>query len=133
MVVQVKKHATGYLINDRVFITTDGSHDAKYVNLALQTWPDMQYGNHDISFIEYPGEYDINGMYIRVYSGKWWELNYHIQEDAGKSYAFVQTEDSLANDEFIADEWIYVNPHIAKALDKMEMEGTKIDLTQTED
>lgn len=45
----------------------------------------------------------------------------------------MQTEDSLANDEFIADTRLFVNPHIAKALDKMEMEGDKFDLTQIEE
>lgn len=129
MAVKVKKHNEGYLINDKVYITTDGSHDTKYVNLALQTGDDMQYGNHDISFIEYPGEYDIDGLFIKVFPGKWGELNYLVQ-DKNKIFAFVQTEDSLANDEFVADEWLFVNPHIAKALDKMEMEWDRVDLNE---
>lgn len=67
---KVKKYPNGYLINGKVFVTTDGKHHEKCVNLALQTGDDMIYGDRDISLIEYPGEYDIDGLYIRVYPGK---------------------------------------------------------------
>lgn len=131
MALAIKKLDTWYLINNRVYITSGEQHDTKYINLALQIGPDMQYGNHDLTFIEYPGEYDINGIFLKVFAGKAGELNYLIQ-DGNKEYAFVQTEDALSNDEFTADTWLFTNPHIAKTLDKMELEGEKIDLTAIE-
>ena len=131
MALTIKKLEAWYLINNHVYIAADGQRDMKYVNLALQTGPDMQYGNHDLSYIEYPGEYDVKGMFIKVFSGKGGELNYLVQ-DGNKSYAFVQTEDALSNDEFTAQTWVFTNPHIAKTLDKMELEWEKIDLTAIE-
>ena len=89
----------------------------------------MHYGDHDLNYIDYPGEYDLNNMFFDVSAGKWGELNYLIK-DGNKSYAFAQTEDALNNEDFNAQYWLFTNPHIAKMLDKMELDGEKIDLSQ---
>ncbi len=131
MALTIKKVDAWYIINNHIYIAKDGQKDTKYVNLALQIGPDMQYGNHDLSYIDYPGEYDVKEMFIKVFAGKAGELNYLIQ-DGNKSYAFIQTEDALNNDEFVAQTRLFTNPHMAKTLDKMEMEWEKIDLTAIE-
>jgi hypothetical protein len=118
-------------VNEKIYITIDGKTEKKYVNLALQTGEDMHYGDHDLNYIDYPGEYDLNGMFFNVSSGKGGELNYLIN-DGNKTYAFAQTEDALNNEDFNAHYWLFTNPHIAKMLDKMELEGEKIDLSQVE-
>ncbi len=110
---------------------TDAKPEKEYISLALQTWDDMHYGDHDINFIDYPGEYDLKGVSFDVSAGKWWELNYLIK-DGNKTYAFVQTEDALNNEDFNADYRIFSNQHIAKMLDKMELEWEKIDLSAIE-
>ena len=131
MALTVKKHQNGYLIQDKVFITTDGSIEKKYINLALQTGEDMHYGNHDITYIDYPGEYDFKGIMFSVWTGKWGELNYLVK-DGNKSYAFVQTEDALNDEDFNAQYWLFSNQHISNMLDKMELEGEKINLSMIE-
>ena len=131
MALNVKKHGNGYLINDKIYITTDGKTEKKYVNLALQTGEDMHYGDHDLNYIDYQGEYDLQGMLFNVSAGKGGELNYLIK-DGNKNYAFVQTEDALNDEDFNSDHWLFTNQHIAKMLDKMELEGEKIDLSAVE-
>lgn len=131
MAITVKKHGNWYVINDKIYIMTDGQVDKKYVSLALQTGEDMHYGDHDLNFIDYPGEYDLNGMFFTVSAGKGGELNYLIN-DKNKTYAFAQTEDALNNEDFNADYWLFTNAHIAKMLDKMELEWEKIDLSKVE-
>lgn len=131
MAITVKKHGTWYLVQNKIYITTDATIEKKYITLALQTGEDMHYGNHDVNYIDYPGEYDFTGILFTVQAGKWWELNYLIK-DGTKTYAFVQTEDALNDEDFNAHYWLFTNPHIAKMLDKMELEGEKIDLGQIE-
>lgn len=128
MAITVKKHGAWYVVQDKIYITTDWATEKKYVNVTLQTWEDMHYGDHDLNFIDYPGEYDLNGMFFTVSAWKGWELNYLIQ-DGNKTYAFVQTEDALNNEDFNAQYWLFTNPHIAKMLDKMELDWEKIDLS----
>lgn len=131
MAITVKKHGTGYLIQNKIYITIDSTIEKKYITLALQTGEDMHYGNHDVTYIDYPGEYDFNGILFTVDAGKAGELNYLIK-DGNKTYAFVQTEDALNDEDFNAQYWLFTNQHIAKMLDKMELEGEKIDLSQLE-
>ncbi|MEI7477479.1 MAG: hypothetical protein WCJ81_02945 [bacterium] len=128
----VTKHNEGYLIGNTVFIMGESKPDKKYVNLALQTGEDMHYGDHnDLFVMDYPGEYDIHDRTFKVFAGKGGELNY-LMNDGNKVYAFVQTEDALNNEEFNADYWLFAHPHISKMIDKMELEGEKIDLSTLE-
>lgn len=110
---------------------SDGKPEKDYISLALQTGEDMHYGDHDLNFIDYPGEYDLQGISFDVSAGKGGELNYLI-EDGNKSYAFVQTEDALNNEDFNPQYWLFTNSHIEKSIDKMELEGEKIDLSKVE-
>ncbi|MBP6085985.1 hypothetical protein KA478_02130 [Patescibacteria group bacterium] len=118
-------------MNKKIYIMTDGKIEKQYINLALQTGSDMQYGMHDLNLIDYPGEYDLQGMFFTVSPGKGGELNYLIK-DGTKVYAFAQTEDALNDEDFNADYRLFTNQHIAKMLDKMELEGEKIDLSAIE-
>ncbi len=132
MTFSLTKHDEGYLLNKKIYIAPVGtSSDKKYINIKMQTGQDMHYGNHDMSYIDYPGEYDLQGIFFTVTAGKGGELNYLI-DDGHKAYAFVQTEDALNDEDFNADYWIYTNQHIAKTLERMELEGEKIDLATIE-
>lgn len=102
-------------------LANDQVPNSSYIVLAPRIGEDMQYGNHDLSYIEYPGEYDIKGIFIYAFAGKGDELNYLVK-DGNHTYAFVQTEDALSNEECTADIWLFTNPHIAKTIDKMELE-----------
>ena len=128
MAFSVTKYNNWYVINKKIYIMTDGKPEKAYISLALQTWDDMHYGDHDLNFIDYPGEYDIQGISFNVSAGKGGELNYLI-DDGSKTYAFAQTEDALNDEDFNADYWLFTNQHIAKMLDKMELEGEKVDLS----
>jgi hypothetical protein len=129
MAMTVTKHANGFLLGKKIyFMTEDGAQeDAKYINLAVKLGDDMHYGNHETRLIDYPGEYDIDGISIHALAGKAGEMNYLI-DDGQKAYAFVQTEDALNDEDFNADFRLFTDAHIAKTLDKMEMEGEKVDL-----
>lgn len=129
MAMTITPHNNGYLLQKKVyFMTGDKVEEKNLINLAITLGEDMHYGNHDTKLIDYPGEYDIDGFFITASAGKGGEMNYLIN-DGHKTYAFVQTEDALNDEDFNADFRLFTNAHIAKALDKMEMEGEKIDLT----
>jgi hypothetical protein len=70
MSLSLTKHNEGYLLNKKIYIAPNGSTDKKYINIMMHTGDDMHYGDHDISYIDYPGEYDLQGVFFTVTAGK---------------------------------------------------------------
>jgi hypothetical protein len=108
-------------------MTSEDVAEEKYINCMLHLGQDMHYGKDATTLIDYPGEYDLQDIIFTVKAGKGNELNYLIN-DGRKTYAFVQTEDALNDEDFNADYRLFTNQHIAKMIDKMELEGEKVDL-----
>jgi hypothetical protein len=52
--------------------------DKKLINLSAVIGVDTRYQKLDHQLIDYPGEYDINGIGIKCFLGKGDKLNYVI-------------------------------------------------------
>lgn len=132
MAVNVQKHNDGYLLEGKFYICFGTPHKS-HINLMATKGEDMRYAggeDKDAPFvIDYPGEYDKDEVAIKVVEDKGGTLNYLLKYN-NQMVAFVQSVQALEDEDFTnAKYWLYVDPFIAKSLDKMELEGEKIDLT----
>ena len=135
MAVNIQKHNDGYLLEGIMYICFS-KPDNKYANLMTSKGEDMRYGDEggkEATFIiDYPGEYDKDGVTIKVVEDKGGALNYLLKYN-NQAVAFVQSAQALDDEDFTgAKYWLYVDPFISKTIDKMELEGEKIDLTTLE-
>ena len=95
----------------------------KLINLSAVIWIDTRYKNLDYQLIDYPGEYDIQGMTIKCFLGKGDKLNYVIDLDKKIIWIF-QSPEVLENDEVgVVNERFYTDDRVAKKIDQMELEG----------
>ncbi len=132
MAVNVQKHNDGYLLEGKFYICFAEPHKT-HINLMATKGSDMTYltgEEKDKPFIiDYPGEYDKDEVTIKVVADKGGALNYLLKYN-NQTVAFVQSAQALDDEDFTnAKFWLYVDPFIAKTIDKMELEGEKIDLT----
>jgi len=137
MAVNIQKHNDGYLMEGLMYICSS-KPDKKYVNLMVTKGEDMNYATEkekekDEPFIiDYPGEYDKDNVTIKVVADKGGALNYLLKYN-NQIVAFVQSASALDDEDFTAAKyWLYTDPFIAKTIDKMELEGEKMDLTKLE-
>ena len=64
--VNIKLESEWYLIENKVLFWSSIAN-AAYINLALDIWEDIVHKTAPYSIVEYPGEYDIDGVVIRVF------------------------------------------------------------------
>ncbi|MBP6911126.1 hypothetical protein KBC03_06120 [Patescibacteria group bacterium] len=132
MAVNVQKHEDGYLLEGKFYICFSKPHKT-HINLMTMKGTDMTYSNGDEKnmpfVIDYPGEYDKDEVTIKVVEDKGGALNYLLKYN-NQIVAFVQSASAFDDEDFTAAKYrLYVDPFIAKTIDKMELEGEKIDLT----
>lgn len=132
MAVNVQKHNDGYLLEGKFYICFGKPH-ASHINLMTTKGDDMTYSDGKAKstgfVIDYPGEYDKDEVTIKVVEDKGGALNYLLKYN-NQVVAFVQSVTALDDEDFTsAKYWLYADPFIAKTIDKMELEGEKIDLT----
>jgi len=97
--------------------------DKKLINLASVIGEDNRYQKLDYKIVDYPGEYDINGIGIKCFLGKGDKLNYVIDLDKKRIW-IIQSPDVLENDEVGAiGERFYTDDRVAKKIDQLEFEG----------
>ncbi len=133
MAVNVQKHKDGYLLEGKLYICFS-KPEKNQINLMTTKGDDMRYADGDSKddtfIIDYPGEYDKEEVAIKVVADKGDALNYLLKYN-NQVVAFVQSAQALDDEDFTnAKYWLYVDPFIAKTIDKMELEGEKIDLTK---
>lgn len=86
---------------------------------------DMRYEKLDYQLIDYPGEYDINGMIIQCFLGADQKLNY-VLSTGTKRIGLIQSLDVLdLSDVGVVGHWLYTDERIANKIDQMELEGEK--------
>lgn len=96
-----------------------------YINLATTLGEDMRYDKLEYSLIDYPGEYDVQGIMIQSFLWSDQKLNY-IVDLHGEKVAIVQSLDVLDLDEFgFVKHWLYTDDIIANKLDQLELEWEK--------
>lgn len=124
----IKTVNDGFLLDNKLLLgATEGNN--KYINLAKTIGEDMRYQKFDYALIDYPGEYDIDGITIQCFLGKNDLLNYLIAYN-NKRIAVLQSPDVLENttDFAVAQEWIYTDDAVLAKLEQLEVEGEKIKL-----
>ncbi len=114
----------GFLIEKKVLFGAS-IPNADYVNLALEEGEAMSYDALPYTLVDYPGEYDIQDMFIKAFVDKSWKLNYIVVEK-NKSFAIVQSPRALDEDEISEASMIYyTDDAVEKMLDKLEMEAKR--------
>jgi hypothetical protein len=100
-----------------------------YINFALEEGEAMLYDRVPYILIDYPGEYDMQDLFIKVFVDKSSKLNYIIV-DGARSFAIVQSPRALDEDEISeADIIYYTDDAVEKMLDKLEIAAKREKLT----
>jgi len=103
---------------------------AGIINLQPVVGAAMAYDRENLLSIDFPGEYDIGGTLIHVFTGSGDKLNYLITHEDGK-FGIIQSPEVLEMDEVNGmDIRIFTNEWVSKKLDQLEIEGDRIDLNQ---
>ena len=101
------------------------------INLQATAGEEMAYDRGNLLSIDFPGEYDIGGSLINVYTGTNGKLNYLIVNEEGKVW-IIQSPDVLELDEVAGmDTRVFFDESVNKKLDQLEMEGERINLSST--
>ena len=102
--------------------------DNEYLNLTKTPWEDMRYERIPHVLIDYPGEYDIQWIGIKVLLWKDNNLNYIINTNWKKIW-IVQSLDFLEKEEVSSiSSRLYLDDSILTKIEQMELEGEKIKL-----
>jgi len=117
-------HKDGFIIDHKLFYGYQ-EPNKKYINLAQTLWADMRYEKLDYQLIDYPGEYDIDGIGIQCFLGADQKLNYVIDLPS-KRIGIIQSADVLDLDEVGNVNFrLYTEDKIANKIDQLELEGEK--------
>ena len=89
----------GIVLFDTMYIGSgEVPHGLDFV-LRLQQGEDMVYHNHDLTVIDYPGEYEIGGYLIFAFTTKKDTALHYIIRFGNKKVAYLQNEKALDHDE----------------------------------
>lgn len=114
----------GFVIDHKLFYGYQAPNK-KYINLAQTMGDDMRYDKLDYQLIDYPGEYDIQGIGIQCFLGADQKLNYVIDLPS-KRIGLIQSLDVLDLDEVGNVSFrLYTDDRIANKIDQLELEGEK--------
>jgi len=125
--INVEKLWNSYLIEWK-FLFTDTEINPDYVNLIAIRWTDMNYGKNSFLKVDFPWEYDKDDFFVKAYEWDTQRLNFLIKYD-WKTICLIQTPSLLEKEELpTINYWIYNDPYTATLLEKMELEGEKIQI-----
>lgn len=118
------KFKNGFLIENKLLFNFENP-DTKYINLALEPWSDMRYEKLDYALVDYPGEYDIQGIGIECFLGQNNKLNYIIHLE-NKKIGIIQSVEVLDLSEVGEVNFrLYQDDKIANKMDQLELEWEK--------
>ncbi|HOG15072.1 MAG TPA: hypothetical protein PK674_00640 [Candidatus Absconditabacterales bacterium] len=125
--VNIKLESEGYLIENKILFGAS-IPNKEYINLATEIGEDIVIEKLPYSIVEYPGEYDIDGVFIRSFGSKDGKLNYIITIN-NKTIGLVQSAKILEEDDVRSlDAWLYLDDAVEKKLEQLELEGKKFKL-----
>lgn len=102
------------------------------VNLMPITGEIMAYDRWNLTTIDFPWEYDIDDLMIKVFAWKGDKLNFLVIDDK-ISFGIIQSPEVLELDDVEGmDLRFFFDETVSKKLDQLEMEGEKINLNQIE-
>lgn len=117
----------GYQLNRSILFATQNPVEGM-INLAKEQGEAMTYTKVPYAYVDYPGEYDLQGIFIKVITGKNKLLNYIVHEN-DSVYALIQSPLVLEDDDFAdVHTIIYTDDSIANKIEQLELEVEKIKL-----
>jgi hypothetical protein len=125
--VNIKLESGWFLIENKVLFWSS-IPNMEYINLALEIWEDIVHETSPYSIVEYPGEYDIDWVVIRVFWSKDWKLNYIVNIN-DKKIGVIQSPKILEEDE-VSGMYarLYLDDAVEKKIDQLELEWKKFKL-----
>jgi hypothetical protein len=115
------KFKNGFVIEGKLLYKSETT-DPKYINLASEPGDDMRYDKLNYTLVDYPGEYDIQGIGIECFLGANNKLNYIIALET-KKIGIIQSADVLDLDEVGEVNFrLYQDDKIANKIDQLELE-----------
>lgn len=111
------------IVNDAFcFTNTSTNLEQDFITCCLTCWEDVQYGEPNIRYIDYPGEYQQDNMVIICTMSKDNKLNYVIKSVKEK-FAFVQDAKAANADAFegVTDVIAY-GENVSLQLQKLDLE-----------
>ncbi|MDR0607310.1 MAG: hypothetical protein LBG52_02930 [Candidatus Peribacteria bacterium] len=128
MALTITKTENGITIGER-FIFNPQEVVSGIINLKATIGTEMAYDRGNLLSIDFPGEYDIDGILINAYLGKGEKLNFLIVSEAER-FGIIQSPEILELDEVEGmDTRIFSDEAIEKKLDQLEMDGERINVS----
>ena len=125
--VNIKLESGWFLIENKLLFWAS-IPNKNCINLATDIWEDIVKETAAYHLIEYPGEYDINWIFIKVFWSKDWKLNYVIALKNKKIW-LIQSPKILEEDEVSSMyAWLYLDDAVEKKLDQLELDWKKFKL-----
>ena len=132
MALDVKKTENWILIENK-FLFNPTEIEIWIINLMPTIWEEMAYDRGNLLSIDFPGEYDISGAYIKVFAWNWDKLNFLISYE-WTTFAIIQSPEVLELDEVCdMNTWIFPDESVSKKLDQLEMEWDRVNLSQIDE
>ena len=118
----VVKFEDGYKIADRILYGVSVNHKW-FINCKVNIGPAMHYDKHEFTVIDFPGEYDIDGVLIDSVTTKDDGLHYVFQLPK-KKYVIVNKKWVLKDmDTNGVDCFFSTNDKMQEILEKLEYDG----------
>ena len=132
MAIDIKKTENWILIENK-FLFNPTEIEIWIINLMPTIWEEMAYDRGNLLSIDFPGEYDISGAYIKVFAWNWDKLNFLISYE-WTTFAIIQSPEVLELDEVCdMNTWIFPDESVSKKLDQLEMEWDRVNLSQIDE
>ena len=117
----MKPSESGWLFAKRVFIGDENEKDYPVIFRHTKGEP-MKYGKDAARVIDFPGEYDLEGMAITC-KDSWGQLHYVVRYE-GNNYAMIFNKAILDSDSLDEiDVWWVGSEEIRDSIEKMELDG----------
>jgi hypothetical protein len=128
--VQVKESDNGHIIAKKILWAPHTADDS-YICLMAHIGEDMTYDAFT-HIVNYPGEYDIQGIQCKVWASKDGELNYAIMTKSA-TIVLCQTKKYLQTDDIpdSVDSRIFTTEKLRESREKMEFEDAEVIVLET--
>ena len=121
------KSEHGYTIVDTVAYLVDEPVEG-LISLGATLGDAMKYTKSHYTHINFPGEYDINGVFVRAFVGKGDQMSYIVTIE-NDTYGLIQTKDVLQRDDVNdCDYRCVVDDTLVTEIEQMEFEWETVDL-----
>ena len=132
MAIDIKKTDNWILIENK-FLFNPTEVEMWMINLMPKIWEEMAYDRWNLLSIDFPGEYDIAGAFIKVFTWNGDKLNFLVTYEWA-SFGVIQSPEVLELEEVCdMNTWIFPDESVSKKLDQLEMEWDRINLNHLDE